>query len=84
MLTHKKIIGEEDLSENILESDAVASSRPAPAVSMKESVEDLEKKMILEAMKLSNQNQIRAAEALGLSRQGLSKKIKRYNIDTSL
>jgi Nif-specific regulatory protein len=82
VLTHKKIIGEEDLSENILESDAVASSKSAPAVSMKESVEDLEKKMILEAMKLSNQNQIRAAEALGLSRQGLSKKIKRYNIDT--
>lgn len=84
VLSHKKIIGEEDLSENIVESDDVASSKSVPTLKIKESVEDLEKKMILEAMKLSNQNQIRAAEALGLSRQGLSKKIKRYSIDTSV
>jgi DNA-binding protein Fis len=45
-----------------------------------EAVEDLEKGMILEAMDACRNNQLRAAAKLGLSRQGLIKKMKRYGM----
>jgi transcriptional regulator with PAS, ATPase and Fis domain len=47
---------------------------------LKDAVTALEKRMILEALRDSNNNQQRAAKALGLSRQGLIKKMKRYGI----
>ncbi|MEA1972217.1 MAG: sigma 54-interacting transcriptional regulator, partial [Candidatus Cloacimonadota bacterium] len=49
-------------------------------VTLKEAVESLEKKMINAAIKKSNGNQTQAAKDLGLSRQGLIKKIKRFGI----
>jgi DNA-binding protein Fis len=36
--------------------------------------------MIQEALQQTKQNQLHAAKVLGLSRHGLIKKIKRYNI----
>ncbi|MCZ6877830.1 MAG: sigma-54-dependent Fis family transcriptional regulator, partial [Acidobacteria bacterium] len=45
-----------------------------------ETVEELEKEMILEALEACQHNQLRAASRLGLSRQGLFKKIKRYGL----
>jgi DNA-binding protein Fis len=36
--------------------------------------------MIQEALQQTKQNQLHAAKALGLSRHGLIKKMKRYNI----
>ena len=48
--------------------------------SLKQAVEALEKRLILDALDRCQQNQQRAAKALGLSRQGLIKKVKRYGM----
>jgi len=43
-------------------------------------VEDLERRMIQEALQFCHYNQVQSANLLGLSRQGLIKKVKRYGI----
>jgi len=77
----RRAIKKEDLSEAIRTS--VRSARQGEH-SLKEvvakAVEDLEKGMILEAMDACRNNQLRAAAKLGLSRQGLIKKMKRYGM----
>ncbi len=49
-------------------------------VSLKEAVERLEKNMIMEALEVTEWNQTKAAKHLGLSRQGLIKKMRRYEL----
>lgn len=49
--------------------------------SLKEAVEELEIEMIEQALDETDWNQTQAAKVLGLSRQGLIKKMKRYNLD---
>ncbi len=49
--------------------------------SLKDAVEKLEIDMITQALEESSWNQTKAAKILGLSRQGLIKKMKRYNLD---
>ncbi|MFQ5849222.1 MAG: sigma 54-interacting transcriptional regulator [Candidatus Binatia bacterium] len=74
-------ITEEDLSEAIRGGGGGRLPlKPPPEHSLKETVSELEKRMILEALQRCRQNQQHAAKALGLSRQGLIKKIKRYGI----
>ncbi len=48
--------------------------------SFKDTIEDLEKRLILESMEANGWNQTQAAKDLGLSRQGLIKKLNRYNL----
>lgn len=77
----KMVIGTEDLSETLLADSKVHRSPNGSAWgSIKEAVEQLERRMIRDALAQSKQNQARAAKALGLSRQGLLKKMKRYGI----
>ncbi len=45
---------------------------------------DVEKKMIIRAMKMSNNIQSRAAELLGIGKSGLNQKIKKLKIDFGL
>ena len=47
---------------------------------LKEAVEELERKMITSCMERYTWNQTQAAKELGLSRQGLIKKLQRYNL----
>ena len=47
---------------------------------LKEAIEELERKMIWECMEACSWNQTQAAKELGLSRQGLIKKLSRYNL----
>jgi Nif-specific regulatory protein len=71
----------EDLSEAIRscgDKSAVAGSKSTRSLS--EAVTGLERHLILEALQLCGQNQQQAAKVLGLSRQGLIKKMKRYGI----
>ncbi len=76
----RKTITEEDLSEAIRRSGSgIPTSMSRPRL-LKDIVSELEKRMIQEALEQSRQNQQHAANALGLSRQGLIKKIKRYGI----
>jgi len=76
-----RIITEEDLLEGIAETSpkprAVAASSGA---SLKSAVENLEREMIAGVLRSTGNNQQKAAKALGLSRQGLINKIKRYQL----
>ncbi len=73
------MIAVEDLSDAIRSCDkADAGSKSTRSLS--EAVTDLERRLILEALQLCGQNQQQAARVLGLSRQGLIKKMNRYGI----
>jgi transcriptional regulator with GAF, ATPase, and Fis domain len=73
-------IAKKDLSEAI----RISGAGTAPALStprfLKDVIAEIEKRMIQEALQQTKQNQLHAAKVLGLSRHGLIKKIKRYNI----
>jgi DNA-binding NtrC family response regulator len=47
---------------------------------LKQATEDLERRMIEDALQGTRNNQLQAARMLGLSRQGLINKMKRYEI----
>ena len=48
---------------------------------MPDRVRDLEVELIHRALKESRGNKVTASRLLGITRQGLHKKIKRYNIE---
>lgn len=48
--------------------------------SLKDAIEELERKLIMDSMEATGWNQTQTAKDLGLSRQGLIKKLKRYNL----
>ncbi|HXA51183.1 MAG TPA: sigma-54 dependent transcriptional regulator, partial [Candidatus Acidoferrum sp.] len=54
--------------------------KPAKLQSLKQATEDLERRMIGEALESTRQNQQQAARLLGMSRQGLINKMKRYSL----
>jgi Nif-specific regulatory protein len=84
VLTPRKIITEEDLSEIIRRSSNKRMPlRLMPARKLKDAVEELERGMVMEALEINRQNQRQTAKALGLSRWGLIKKMKRYGIKAS-
>ena len=80
----RKTIAEDDLSEAIRDSDSGRPPLESKAErSLKTTVSELEKRLIQETLQRYRQNQQQAAKALGLSRQGLFKKMKRYGIHPS-
>ncbi len=83
------IIVEEDLWEGVPESDRESPAPPPARVAaaaggkpktLKQAMEELEREMIAQAMANTGNNQQRAARLLGLSRQGLINKLKRYEL----
>jgi Nif-specific regulatory protein len=82
----QRVITEDDLWEGIPMPGPVAVPRAAPAAkpqqgpSLKNAVADLERAMIEEALRATKNNQQQAARVLGLSRQGLINKMKRYSL----
>jgi DNA-binding NtrC family response regulator len=77
------MITEEDLWEGVpspsREQPAAAPKARRPQ-SLKKAIEDLEREMIGDALQNTRNNQQQAARLLGLSRQGLINKMKRYAI----
>ncbi|MDX2154377.1 MAG: sigma 54-interacting transcriptional regulator [Bryobacteraceae bacterium] len=65
---------------------ATLPQQPAASASSGDSlageIADLERRRILAALEANNNNQVRTALALGLSRQGLINKLRRYGIST--
>ncbi len=68
-------------------SFAAGDSKPArepgpegPAGTLPGAVENLERKMIVDALERFSGNRTRTAAELGITRQGLLKKIKRYGM----
>jgi Nif-specific regulatory protein len=74
----KATIGEEDLSMAVAVQSPAAGGGLAAGRSLKQAVEELEKRLIGDALRQCEGNQVQTAKTLGLSRQGLIKKIKRY------
>ena len=60
-----------------------AENKAEPAKSLFTAVEALERRMIADALKETGGNKQRAAQNLGLSRQGLLKKLKRLGLPSS-
>jgi Nif-specific regulatory protein len=59
---------------------AIHPPKPGTRLSLKSMVEDVEKRVILQLLEENRWNKSRTAEALGLSRQGLLKKIGRFGL----
>jgi transcriptional regulator with PAS, ATPase and Fis domain len=77
----KTVVTEQDLDESIRgKENRQSGASGESARSLKTAVEQLERRMIREALAQSKGNQARAAKLLDLSRQGLIKKLKRYGI----
>jgi DNA-binding NtrC family response regulator len=82
-ITRQNVIPEDDLWEDLpAPPPGQPALPPAPRqeVSLKKAVADLEKHMIAGALESTRNNQQQAARLLGLSRQGLINKMKRYSI----
>jgi Nif-specific regulatory protein len=78
-VTPATLVTEDDLSDSIRRV-AAAPRAALEGGSLKDQVEDLERRLIRDALARTEQNQLRAARLLGLSRQGLIKKMKRYGL----
>jgi DNA-binding NtrC family response regulator len=76
------VIQEEDLWEGIPSPgrDQPSFVQPVKLQSLKNAVVEMEQRMIAEALRETRSNQQQAARLLGLSRQGLINKMKRYSI----
>ena len=66
--------------QNASRSTVRMSQQFPKGTSLKAALEELEQHMIQEALIASGYNQVQSARRLGLSRQGLIKKLKRYGI----
>ena len=85
-----KAITEDHLDGSIRSSGASIQSfqprvepapKPSTSPSLPDAVEQLERRLIEEALRNSGGNKQKAAQVLGLSRQGLIKKLKRLSIN---
>ena len=77
---NEKRIRVSHLSDKIVTSARQTASVKAGELKLKDATRRLEKKMVTDALKLSNGNRSQAARLLGLTRQGLLNKIERYDI----
>lgn len=75
-LTNKEVIGPSDLPDHFHED---AKLTP-PSGTLKEIVEQTEKKTIADALKKTDGNKQQAAKMLGLGKSSLYEKIKKYKL----
>jgi len=78
------VIGPEKCSRELLAANPAPSrkEKTLSSLSIPDQVKSLEMELIQKALAASGNNRVKAAEALGITRQGLHKKMKRYQIDT--
>ena len=69
------------LPEEIAWTKVTGTSVVNQITKLPQAVEDLERRMVTEALEKFNRNRTKAADYLGLSRRGLLNKIERYKID---
>ena len=81
VIRRKRIVAD-DLADEIRAARSAARKKPAGS-NLHDAVSDLEAAMISEALAAHKNNQFQAAQALGLSRQGLINKIKRYGLGSA-
>jgi transcriptional regulator with GAF, ATPase, and Fis domain len=68
------------LSKRIRKGSALANYEPPSHGTLRRMVEALEKRVLVEMMEKHGKNKTKIAEELGLSRFGLTKKMKRYGL----
>jgi Nif-specific regulatory protein len=79
--TRRTAIAAEDLAGAIRAPAGRAGQSSGPGgKSLKQEVEELERRLLADALQRCRGNQVQAARLLGLSRQGLIKKIARYGL----
>jgi transcriptional regulator with PAS, ATPase and Fis domain len=78
------VIGPEKCSRELLAATPISARKmkSSGSLSIPDQVMSLEMELIEKALEESRGNRVKAAEALGITRQGLHKKMKRYEIDT--
>jgi DNA-binding NtrC family response regulator len=77
---HVGMVTVEDLSLHIRDHAARGETSSLPWMSLPAAVQELERRMILGALKVHGSNRTKTAAMLGITRQGLLKKLKRFNI----
>jgi len=80
MVTDGNVIELPNLSSKIRDASASAIHEFTLRHSLKEMVEALEKSVLVEKLREHRGNKTRVAEELGLSRNGLMKKMRRYGL----
>jgi DNA-binding NtrC family response regulator len=76
-----EVITVEDLSPQVAAGDPEAAWESPDDLGLKKRVERLERTLLREALARAEGNQTQAARLLGLSRFGLQKKLRRYNLE---
>ncbi len=74
------MIRAEMLSLRLSISSGISVTSPSSSTTIPGAVENLERRLICETLARTGGNRTRAARALGITRQGLLKKLKRYSI----
>ena len=82
ILSEGNVIQKHDISEHIRDVDHIQelASNKTDSEKLKKRVERLEIQMIKDALEKTGGNKQKASEILGLTRQGLIKKLKRYKL----
>jgi len=83
VLARGELVTTEDLPFGRPHAALEAAGGPDAARSLRQAVEDLERRMIREALKEAGGNQSRAAERLGLSERMLRYKLKKYRLKST-
>jgi Nif-specific regulatory protein len=76
----QSLITEDDLFDDLPVAVPAEKKPASKPQSLKTAIEELERRMIHEAIESTRNNQQQAARLLGLSRQGLINKLKRYSL----
>ena len=76
-----EVISVEDLSPQVAAGEPAAALESPDDLTLKVRVERLERTLLREALHRAGGNQTQAARLLGLSRFGLQKKLRRYDLD---
>ena len=77
----QKELSEQFLSSKIFDSAGMPFAAENRNGTLQEVIERIEKQMVFDALEKSGRNRSQAANLLGITRQGLLNKIKRYNIE---
>lgn len=81
ILSRSDLITTDDLPRALSSKGQTATShQPSPHLSLDEQVEQLEKELIFEALRLHNNNQSKAAQSLGLSERNLRYRLRKWGV----
>ncbi len=69
------------ISEPLVQNETLKTTGPVQTLNMKDQNQELEKRLLVEALEKFKYNKTKAAEALNIDRSTLYKKLKQYNIE---